>query len=95
MLTSRTHPADRRRCSIGVLEKAVVVEWHAQVPHQDGDVGKKVCDAAAPFVAWLALDEASSADEVDAVGRSLSLAAIEPCATSTDGVSTATLDALD
>ena len=72
-----TPPRCRCRCGIGVLEKAVVVEWHAHAPDQDGDAGKVVREAAAPFVAWLVLDEESLSDEVDAVARSLASSTVK------------------
>ena len=38
---------------IDLIEESVVLKWHAKVPDDDDDEGKKVRAAAAPFVKWL------------------------------------------
>ena len=49
-----------------LIEEAVVVKWHAHPLGQSHEAGRKVREAAAPFIQWLAeAEEESSADEID------------------------------
>ena len=62
-------PARRRRIArrydSDLVEESVVVKWYNQASQKD-DAGRKVREAAAPFIEWLAkAEEESSADEAN------------------------------
>ena len=51
------------RYEIDLLEEDVVVKWHALTPAPQDDAGKKVREAAAPFMKWLREAEEESSAE--------------------------------
>ena len=58
-------PRRHRRYESDLIEEDVILKWHKQAVGHDDAAGKKVREAAAPFIKWLheAEEQASAGEE--------------------------------
>ena len=51
------------RYDLNLLEEGEVIKWHAHVPGERDEAGRKVREAAEPFIKWLREAEEASGEE--------------------------------